>query len=109
MTVPVRIELMAPTIVEHICQGFLDSEEEYQRVVEYWRALFEVIAADRDQAGDWAPWQPTNFLDGTPTPRDGNPIFEVRSERLGRAVRVIQGPPTTHEPEIAAWTDIFDF
>jgi hypothetical protein len=41
-------------------------------------------------------------------PDDGNPIYDARSSRLGRAVRIIQTPPRMDDLEIAAWMGTFD-
>lgn len=82
---------------------FLERDEEYQASERYWRTLFDALAAERGQGGEWHPWRPRAYADGTPFERDGNPMFDARSARLGRAVQVIQWPPESDDVEISAW------
>lgn len=95
-------------MVHHLFRNFLASTESYRQVEQYWEVLFRDLVSQYGQAGDWKPWLSKTFLNGTPTPRDGNPIFDARSEKLRRAVRIIQSPPEKNELEIAAWIDTFD-
>jgi hypothetical protein len=96
-------------VVHHIFRNFLASVESYRQVELYWEALFYDVASQYGQAANWKPWLSRTFLNGTPTPRDGNPIFDARSEKLRRAVRIIQSPPEKNEIEIAAWIDTVDY
>jgi hypothetical protein len=96
-------------MVKHLHPRFLESDSEYQAAESFWRDLFDRVAAENRQQGRWHSWHQRKFADGTPIPRDGNPIFEARSETLQRAVRIIQSPPRTDLVEIAAWVDTFDF
>jgi hypothetical protein len=96
-------------VVQHFFSRFRENENEYRAAERFWSDLFEEVANRHGQSSDWVPWQPTVLVDGTPLPRDGNPIFEARSEELGRAVRVIQQAPQAPSLEIAAWVDTFDF
>ena len=38
----------------------------------------------------------------------GNPIFDARSERLDRAVRIIQQPAVGDGVEVAAWVAVYE-
>jgi hypothetical protein len=96
-------------MVRHLFPRFLASEDEYRAAAWFWRDLFTKVATDQGQSGEWFPWQLRTFANGTQIPSDGNPIFEARSEKLGRAVRIIQSPPEATSVEIAAWVDTFDF
>lgn len=96
-------------MVKHLHPRFLESELEYQAAEAFWRDLFEQVTTENGQHGQWRSWHFQEFADGSPIPRDGNPIFEARSERLRRAVRIIQAPPKSDLVEIAAWVDTFDF
>lgn len=96
-------------MVHHLFPDFLLSAESYRRVERYWRNLVDEIATRHGQQGDWRPWQKRSFLNGSEMPRDGNPVFDARSEKLARAVRIIQSPPESDGVEIAGWIDTFDF
>jgi hypothetical protein len=84
-------------------------EDEYERVRRFWHDLVANIARQTDQENEWLPWGATTFADGTPLPRDGNPILALRSERLARALRIIQWSPETKSKEkIGAWIDTLE-
>jgi len=71
--------------------------------------MLDDLAARSSQRGDWRRWQRREFLDGTPMPRDGNPILDARSRPLRKAIRIIQLAPESDSVEIAAWIDGLDF
>jgi hypothetical protein len=70
---------------------FLKDEQEYAATTEHWTALFSSLMAQ--QGFNWSPYIKNQFGDGTPM-RDGNPIFNAFVPRTGRAVRIIQHPPS---------------
>jgi hypothetical protein len=96
-------------MIHHLYSDFLESEESYRQSEHFWRSLVDEVAAQKGQYAEWRPWQAKTFLNGTPVPRDGNPIFNARSNQLARAVRIIQNPPESDTLEVAAWIDTFDF
>jgi hypothetical protein len=96
-------------MVHHLHADFLESEAAYRASQRFWRNVIDEVAKSMLQQNEWTPWEPKHFLDGTPMPRDGNPILDARSERRKRAIRVIQSPPERSDVEIAAWIDAFDF
>lgn len=88
--------------MHHLFKGLFDSDEEYERAQNFWSRLVLDVASQAGQSGEWAPWGVRRFVDGTPVPRDLLPVFQARSDRLGRSVQIIQGPPTSDEIEISA-------
>ncbi|MGH2732252.1 MAG: hypothetical protein ACRDJG_04835 [Actinomycetota bacterium] len=90
-------------MVHRLYEHFLENPDEYRASENYWANLARDVARDL-QVEEWRPWWiPRSYADGTPFEHDGNPIFDARSERLGRAFTVIQHAPTSNEIEIAAW------
>ena len=89
-------------MVHKLHEHFLEDPDEYRASENYWANLARNIARDL-QVEEWRPWIPRSYADGTPFERDGNPIFDARSEKLGRAYKIIQHAPTSSEVEIAAW------
>ena len=92
-------------MVQHLFPKFLDDPSEYQRAQVHWERLVDQAAKEAGQQGEWRPWMVKSFADGTPLPLDGNPIFEAKSSRLNRAVRIVQSPPESDEPVIVAYLD----
>jgi hypothetical protein len=97
-------------MAKHLFEDFLTNPEAYERCVRVW----ENLMADRSESGgaikEWRPWRPTTYGDGvTPLPRDGQPIYNARSDRLQKAVAIYQGPPSREEVEIAAWLTRFEY
>lgn len=96
-------------MVRHILQNFLSSEAEYDRAVELWRAVIEEAAEEAGQGGEWQPWRPNTFVDGTPIPRDGEPIIDANCRRLHRAITIMQHPPESDGVDISAWITVRDW
>ena len=96
-------------MVTHILTRFLESRESYDEARAFWGNLLDEVARQVGAPREWEAWESERFLDGSPLPRDGNPIFSARCAELGRAVRIIQSPPESNSMEIAAWVDSFDF
>ena len=91
-------------MVKHLWPGFLDDEEEYDRVIAFWRAEIRKAAAAVGQLDQWTIDPALVFADGvTPHPRDGNPILVARSNAHRRSIEVIQSPPEADQVEISAW------
>lgn len=81
---------------------FLADESEYAAAERFWKEVFDQVVRPAE-AGDWRPWRSRTYADGTPLERDGNPIFDARNRRLGRALQVIQWPCESQDVEISAW------
>lgn len=96
-------------MVKHLYKDFLSFGQQYRSAQMFWRKLVGEIQDELSQDGEWDEWIPKTFADGTTMPRDGNPIFDARSSRCSKAIRVIQAPPTTNDVEIAAWMDKLDY
>lgn len=90
-------------MIHKIHQDFLKTEDSYRECVRYWESLINDIADLSNQAGEWRRWMPLHYANKTPYELDGNPIFDCRSERLDRAIRIIQHEPQGFELEIVAW------
>ena len=83
---------------------FLENKEQYEACEVYWIQLIEEIAQSLGQAGEWQQWMSRTYGDGiTPLERDGNPIADARSQKLDRALRIIQDRVTDDEFEIGGW------
>jgi hypothetical protein len=90
-------------------EDFLDNPEQYAACERYWGQLVETIAESLEQHGEWSRWIPRHYADGTtPIDLDLLPIFDARSERLGRAFRIIQWRPEGDGVEIAAWLSNYE-
>jgi len=91
-------------MVHKLYVDFLSSPEQYEACELYWEKLVKDIAASLGQTGEWQPWLQRYYGDGiTPMEKDGNPIFDGRSQKLNRAFRIIQQPAISDELEIVAW------
>jgi hypothetical protein len=94
--------------VRHLHRDFLVSEAQYEAAQRFWAELLDEVQHESGGKNEWSEWIPKKFADGTLMPRDGNPIFDARSNRLRRAIRVIQTSPTADDVEIAAWMEKLD-
>lgn len=90
-------------MADKMFESFLEDPEQYRAAEQHWEALVADIAESMNQANEWHRWIPLTYANGTPIERDGNPIFDGRSERLNRAFRIMQHPQTGNDPEIVAW------
>jgi hypothetical protein len=95
-------------MVHKLFEDFLDNPEQYQASVRYWEQLVSDIAESLGQRGEWQPWIPRHYADGTPFELDGNPIYDRRSQRPNRAFRIIQHRPIGNELEIVAWLKSYE-
>ena len=89
----------------------MEEEARYEEARGYWRDLVEDVARRAGQDGEWQPWLPRTYWDGTPLPRSLNtvPTWDARSETMSRAIRSIQIPPWGDEIGIRAWLTKFDY
>lgn len=94
-------------MTQRLFANFLDSAEQYKASERYWEQLARDVANSLGQV-DWQRWIPRHNPDGTPVERDGNPIFDGRSQELNRAFRVIQHPPVGDELELVAWLQSYE-
>jgi hypothetical protein len=90
-------------MVYRLFEDFLDNVQQYRASERYWEDLVRDVARTTGQSGEWQPWIPRQFADGTPMELDGNPIFDGRSQKLSRAFRIMQHRPVSDEVEFAAW------
>ena len=96
-------------MVTHLFRDFLAYPDQYAGAERFWSTLVQDVAKANDQPNEWASWIPRTYGDGTPMPPDGNPIFDARSERLSRAIRIMQHAPFRHDVEISAWVSHHDY
>ena len=97
-------------MVHRLHTRFLDSEDEFVACQRFWRALLESVASAAAQSGEWVSWRTEAFVNGTAFPREFRSVLEARSDRLQRAVQVLQHPAGSDSAEIAAWfQDYSDF
>jgi len=82
--------------------NFLTDESEYAQAEAYWAKIWgETSEVDRLRGGWRAGWF-------TPAPpKDGNPIFTAVSDKLGKAIRVIQHESTIEGTETEFWLDTY--
>ncbi len=95
-------------MIRKLFESFLDSEAEYLACERYWETLVSDIAESLDQTNEWRCWISRQYADGTVMERDGNPMFDGRSDRLNRAFTIIQHRATGDELEIAAWVKSYE-
>ncbi|HSH82302.1 MAG TPA: hypothetical protein VLA19_27560 [Herpetosiphonaceae bacterium] len=95
-------------MVRKLFEDFLDSAEQYEACELYWEQLVRDIAESLGQTREWQRWIPRHYADGTPFERDGNPIFDGRSQELNRAFRIIQHPAVGNDLEITAWLKSYE-
>jgi hypothetical protein len=87
----------------HLFADFITNDASYAAAEKFWSALADEVAAALGQGGEWRSWYPRFYGDRvTPMERDGNPICERRSDRLGKAFKIIQWPPGSTADD-AAW------
>lgn len=89
-------------------ERFLDEPEVYRACQQFWEQLTADIALSIGSATDWEPWIPRTYANSTPMELDGNPIWDGRSEKLGRAYRIIQDRAEGDDLEIAAWLKTYE-
>jgi hypothetical protein len=90
-------------MIRALYDKFLDDPNVYRACERYWNDLTSHIAESLGQCEQWTLWIPRRWANGTPMELDGNPMFDRRNEKLDRAFRIIQHPPTNDEIQIAAW------
>ncbi len=92
---------------QHLFERFLEDPQVYDAARLEWVRVWEAVdPALRAVAGWQHPWCTRTYADGTPI-RDGNPIFSAMSATQRKAVRIVQFPPATDEPELTYWLDTF--
>jgi hypothetical protein len=89
-------------------ENFLEDVVQYAACERYWEQLVQEIAESLGQTGEWQQWIPRQSPNGTPYEKDGNPIYDGRSERLDRAFRIIQHSAFSDEVEIVAWLKSYE-
>ncbi|GAC1475312.1 MAG: hypothetical protein NVSMB9_27530 [Isosphaeraceae bacterium] len=91
-------------MLTHLFPNFLSRDSEYFQAEGYWARLWERVNSLSKTAQAWqTPWLGT----GSPTLRDGNPIFSAYSPLSRRGIRIIQHPPTSDQVEFAFWLDTY--
>jgi len=89
-------------------ENFLEDVEQYAACERYWEQLGQEIAESLGQTGEWQQWIPRQTPNGTPVEKDGNPIYDARSERLDRAFRIMQYRAVSDRVEIEAWLKSYE-
>jgi hypothetical protein len=96
-------------MIRHIHKTFLDDSGQYAACEKYWERLIATLTTSLSQPNEWPRWIPRSYAGGEPFELDGNPIIDGRSQRLDRAFKIMQHPPTTeNEIEIAAWLKSYE-
>ncbi len=91
-------------MVVNLFENFLDDPQQYERSEGLWRDLWTGIDPSQRERFMWeAPWLGT----GSPTIRDGNPIFSAFSPSLRRGIRIIQQEPVEPGLDFQVWLDTF--
>jgi hypothetical protein len=91
-------------MVKHLFPNFLNDPDQYRLSSEHWENLWQETDRHNRAVFGWRfPWVGT----GSPTIRDGNPIFSADSPTLRRGIRIIQHEPTEPGLEIQAWLDSY--
>jgi len=91
-------------MVSHLFDGFLSSEDTYREAEAFWASLVQECADAAGQSSEWHRWWPSTYGDGrTPLDKDEKPIFDVKCDRLKKAVTISQARPESDDLEIEAW------
>ena len=96
-------------MVRHLFRDYLMFEDQYEGARAFWKRLVNDVARQMSQEGEWQPWMPRTYWDGSSLSPDTAPIWDARSEELKRSVRVLQSPPESDDVEISAWLTKFDY
>lgn len=92
-------------MVHKLFENFLDSAEMYEACTRYWNRLIHDIEDSLGQNGEWQHWILDRYPDGERVEMDGNPIYDGRSRKLDRAIRIVQHRSAGGDPEIVAWVE----
>jgi hypothetical protein len=95
-------------MAHRIHEGFLDDPRLYSACEQFWDELVASVTDQLGQRGKWRRWIPQTYANGMPIERDGNPIFDGRSDDLDRAFRIIQHAAVSDEVELAAWVKSYE-
>ncbi|MDP3151498.1 MAG: hypothetical protein Q8N23_02435 [Archangium sp.] len=95
-------------MVTKLFASFLDDPTAYSECERFWAAQVRDVEKSLGQSEEWKRWIPQVHPNGQPVERDGNPIFDGRSERLDRSFRIIQQPAVSDEVELAAWVAVYE-
>jgi hypothetical protein len=90
-------------MIHKLFENFLENTEEYTASEMHWKKIIDKIERSLQQEGEWKPWIPRQFANGTPIGSDGNPIFDGFSRKLNRAFRIIQHRAVDNDLEFVAW------
>ena len=90
-------------MAEYLFPQFLSDDQEYSAAAAFWNELMLEVVNSHAEGDLWVSWRPRSYANGLPFDRDGNPIFNARSERLPRALQVIQWPDDAENSGISAW------
>lgn len=91
-------------MIANLFPRFLEDDKQYELAEQYWCGLWEQISLSQREQYRWkVPWVGT----GSPSIKDGNPIFSAYSPMLGRGVRIIQQEPIGPQLDIQVWLDTF--
>ena len=83
---------------------FLGDPAEYASSAQFWVGLWNQIERFHRDGFGWSyPWLET----GSPSMKDGNPIFSARSGVLRRGVRIVQLEPLGPGLDFQVWLDTF--
>ena len=91
-----------------VMQEAKEIEVQYEETRRHWREFVEITADQVGQAGEWQPWLPRTYWDGRPLSPGVNPLCDARSEKLGRAVRIIR-LSDSGGVAIRGWLTKFDY
>lgn len=91
-------------MVQTLFPRFLEDMADYECSERYWRDLWDQLdCAAREEFGWRVPWIGT----GSPTIKDGNPIFSAWSPPSRRGIRIIQEEPIHAGLDFRMWLDTF--
>ena len=82
-------------------EGFLKYPDTYDACERFWDSLVADIA-EQYGPNDWHQWGSRAWGNGTPM-REGNPMCDALSERLDRALRIIQVESDGAQHHVVAW------
>lgn len=87
---------------------FLEDPHVYQECRQFWEQLTSKIASSIELVKDWRSWIPRAYANGIPMELEDVPIWDGRSDQLGRAYQIIQSRAGGDELEISAWITSYE-
>lgn len=88
----------------YLFEGFTQSEVTHRQAETFWSSIVKAGADEAGQHNEWHRWWPTTYGDGvTPIDQEYRPLFDVKCDRINKAIAISQIEPEASEVELTAW------